>query len=62
MNTHSGIRIDRIPIEGLTGLVFVLGIMTLGLIALPPFRWLTLISLTCGALAAALLLLWRKYR
>jgi hypothetical protein len=60
MNKHPGIRIDKIPIEGGAGLLFVAGILMISLIATPFTRWFFLISIMGGAIGATVLYLWRK--
>jgi hypothetical protein len=61
MEKHPGIRIDRIPVEGWTGLVFVLGIIAIALLGHPAMRQLMLISLVGGIIGAIFLILWHKY-
>jgi hypothetical protein len=60
MDKHPGIRIDKIPIEGGAGLLFVAGILMICLIATPFTRWFFLISIMRGALGATVLYFWRK--
>jgi hypothetical protein len=60
MDKHPGIRIDKIPIKGGAGLLFVAGILMISLIATPFTRWFFLISLMGGALGATVLYFWRK--
>ena len=55
MQHHQGIRIDKIPVEGAGGLIFVLGISALFLIGIPAFAPLVALSVVGGALAAPLL-------
>lgn len=62
MEKHPGIRIDKIPVEGWAGLVFVVGILGIGLVAHSAIRSLMLISVLGGAIGALGLHLWRKYR
>ena len=62
MDKHPGIRIDKIPVEGWTGLVFVVGIIGIALLGHPAMRALVLISLVGGAIGAIFLYLWHKYR
>ncbi len=38
MNHHPGIRIDRIPADGVGGLIFALGMVALSWLALPALR------------------------
>ena len=60
MEKHPGIRIDKIPVRGWVGLFFVLGILTISIIATPITRWFFLISIAGGLILAAILYLWRK--
>ena len=60
MDKHPGIRIDKIPIKGGAGLLFVAGILMISLIATPFTRGFFLISIMGGALGATVLYLWRK--
>ncbi len=55
MQPHPGIRIDKIPVEGAGGLIFVLGISALFLIGIPAFAPLVLLSVAGGALFALIL-------
>ncbi len=52
MLPHPGIRIDKIPVEGAGGLMFVLGISALFLIGIPAFTPLVILSVVGGALLA----------
>ena len=61
MDKHPGIRIDRIPVDGWVGLVFVLGIIGIALVGHPAMRTLMLISLIGGVIGAVFLFLWHKY-
>jgi len=60
MDKHPGIRIDKIPIEGGAGLLFVAGILMISLIATPFTRWFLLISIMGGTFGATVLYHWRK--
>ena len=60
MDKHPGIRIDKIPIEGGAGLIFVAGILLISLIATPFTRSFFLISIIGGVIGAVILCLWRK--
>jgi hypothetical protein len=54
---------DKIPVGGtIAGFIFVLGMVVLGFIGLPPYRWLLVISLIGGAIGAVILYFWHKYR
>lgn len=58
---HPGIRIDRIPVDGTAGLIFVLGMLAIGLLGHPAMKWLVLISLVGGFISSGILIAWRKY-
>ena len=62
MERHPGIRIDRIPVEGFAGFIFMAGIVALALTGLPSLRLAALVCLTGGAIGSVLLFLWHKYR
>jgi hypothetical protein len=62
MNKHPGIRIDRIPVEGLGGFIFTTGVLAILLVGIPALRVFTLICLAGGAIGTVLLYLWHKYR
>ena len=59
MRIHSGIRIDRIPVEGWVGLLWGTVIMIRTLIVIPDARWFFLASIPGGALVAIALRFWR---
>jgi hypothetical protein len=59
---HPGIRIDKIPVEGLAGFIFMVGIVALVLTGLPSLRLVALICLLGGAIGSVVLSLWHKYR
>jgi hypothetical protein len=56
MEPHRGILISRIPAEGAGGLIFALGMIAIGLVAMPEIRALALISLVGGVLLAPILI------
>ena len=60
MEPHPGIRIDKIPISGAAGLLFVLGTLVNFLIGLPAARGFLLISLPAGVVGDIGLYLWRQ--
>ena len=62
MERHPGIRIDRIPVEGIAGFIFMVGIVALILTGLPSLRLVALICMLGGAIGAFVLFLWHKYR
>jgi hypothetical protein len=55
MEPHRGILISRVPVEGVGGLIFALGMVCVALMAMPEIRLLALISLVGGALLAPVL-------
>jgi hypothetical protein len=55
MQPHRGILVHRIPAEGLGGLIFAVGMVTLTLVAAPELRALALFGTVAGVLAAPLL-------
>ena len=60
MRIHPGIRIDRIPVEGWLGLLWVSVIVVRTLIDVPDARWFFPASLAGGALVAIVLRRWRN--
>ena len=62
MERHPGIRIDRIPVEGFAGFIFMAGMVAIILTGLPSLRLVSLICMLGGAIGAVLLYLWHKYR
>lgn len=54
VNPHSGIRIDRIPVEGGGGLIFAIGMMVLTVLAVPSIWPLVVFCLVGGVLFAPL--------
>ncbi len=59
---HPGIRIDKIPVKGWAGLVFVLGVMLLFLVASPAVRWFFFLSIPPGILIGLILYLRHRGR
>ncbi len=53
--------INRIPVKGVTGLVFVVAILVILLAAVPATRWLLLFSVPAGALVGVILYLLRSW-
>ena len=45
---HPGITMHKIPVEGLMGLVFAIGVLAMILLYLPEARWFLAISLPTG--------------
>jgi hypothetical protein len=56
MEPHRGILISRVPVEGVGGLIFALGMVAVTLMAMPQIRLLALISLVGGVLLAPVLI------
>jgi L-asparagine transporter-like permease len=50
----------RIPLKGLTGLLFVVAVLGILLVAVPATRWFLLLSVLAGALVAVILYLLRS--
>ena len=59
MKIHPGIRIDKIPVEGPIGLLWVFLIVIRTLIDVPDARWFFLASIPAGVAVAIGLNLWR---
>jgi len=55
MEPHRGILISRIPVDGLGGLIFALGMVAVCLIAVPEIRALAAISVLGGLVLAPIL-------
>ena len=55
MSPHRGILINRIPAEGIGGLIFALGTTTIFLLAAPAFRPIVGLCLLGGILLAPVL-------
>ena len=61
MKWHPGIRIDKIPVTATVGgLIFVIGIIVLGIVGVPAIRGFVLIGIPGGVLIAAFLYWWRN--
>jgi len=61
VDKHPGIRIDKIPVKGWTGLLFVVTTLLIFLIGVPASRPFLLISLTAGLIGGVGLYLWRRH-
>jgi hypothetical protein len=57
---HRGIRIDRIPVEGAIGLLFVFATVFIFGIGIPAVRELFVITGTLGILGSGILFFWHK--
>lgn len=60
MDWHPGIRIDKIPVSGAVGLIFVVGTLMIFLVGVPATRWFFFISLAAGIVGGLALYLWRN--
>jgi hypothetical protein len=61
MKWHPGIRIDKIPVKAnVGGLIFVIGIVVLGIVGVPAIRELLIVGLLGGVLFAAVLYWWHN--
>ncbi len=60
MQPHPGIRIDKIPVEGWVGLLWVGLVVVRTLIDVPDARWFFLLSIPAGIAVAVGLNLWRS--
>ena len=52
---HPGITMHKIPVRGLMGLVFTVGVVAMTLLALPEARWFLAVSLPTGAAVGLIL-------
>lgn len=52
---HPGITIHKIPVEGVAGLFFVVGVVAIALVALPEARWFLAFSIPTGVVMAVIL-------
>ena len=57
MKKHAGIQIDRIPLKGGPGLIFVVGFLAIFLVEIPAIRLVLALGLV-GGLVIAVLLRW----
>jgi hypothetical protein len=55
MQVHPGIRINRIPADGMGGLIFAVAMAALPLLAIPALRPIALLGLIGGAVLAPIL-------
>jgi hypothetical protein len=53
-------RVDKIPIKGAAGLVFVVGVVAITLIYIPASRWFLALSVLAGVIVAGVLRLMRR--
>jgi len=57
---HRGIRMDKIPVEGPIGLLFVFATVFIFGVGIPAVRGLAMITGTCGILGSGILYYWHK--
>ncbi len=60
MDWHEGPQISKIPVKGVMGAVFTLGIVLMALVGLPHVRLFALISVPLGVIVGLVLYLWHK--
>lgn len=61
MKPHPGPRIEKIPVKGAAGLIFVFGVMFIFWVGVPPVRGFVILGAVGGLAAFAALRWWRKY-
>ena len=59
---HSGPRIDAIPVAGVGGLIFAIGMVVMFAVGLPIGKWFLLASVPAGFLAMGAMRLFRRLR
>ncbi len=62
MKKHPGIRIDKIPVKSVAGLLFAIGSMSIFLIGVPQVRGFLVVGLPGGVLVGIVLYLLRSRR
>lgn len=62
MDWHEGPDISKIPVKGVMGAVFTVGIVLMFLAGVPHARLFALISLPLGVIVGVVLYLWHKRR
>ena len=60
MDWHDGPNISKIPVKGVMGAVFTIGIVLMFLAGFPPGRLFVLISVALGVIVGIVLYLWHK--
>ena len=60
LKPHPGPRIEKIPVKGAAGLIFVLGIMFIFWVGIPTIRGFVILGAAGGLAAFAALRWWRK--
>ena len=61
LKPHPGIRIEKIPVKGAAGLIFVFGVMFIFWVGVPTVRGFVILT-AVGGLAAFAALRWRRNR
>jgi hypothetical protein len=62
MDWHEGPNMSKIPVKGIMGAVFTVGIVFMLLVGLPQARLFALISVPLGVILGVVLYLWHKRR
>jgi hypothetical protein len=60
MDWHEGPQISKIPVKGVMGAVFTVGIVLMALVGLPHVRLFALITVPLGVIVGVVLCLWHK--
>jgi len=60
--THAEITIHKVPVVGVVGFIFVVGIIAIALFGLPVAKWFLLASLLAGIAVAGIIRLAHKVR
>jgi len=60
MDWHEGPNISKIPVKGIIGAVFTVGIVFMALVGLPHVRLFALISVPLGVIVGVVLYVWHK--
>ena len=60
LKPHPGIRIEKIPVKGAAGLIFVFGIMFIFWVGVPTVRGFVILGAVGGLAAFAVLRWWRN--
>jgi len=62
MDWHEGPKMSKIPVKGIMGAVFTIGILFMFLVGLPQARFFALISIPIGVIVGIVLYVWHKRR
>ena len=62
MNWHEGPNVSKIPVKGVIGALFTLGVVFMFLVGVPQARFFALISVAVGIVVGLILYLWHKRR